>query len=317
MKPSLAIVIVNWNSGPLLARSLASVAAAERGTFALERVVVVDNSSDDESMGEVADPGCVLAVVQNTRNHGFARACNQGARLCNADYLLFLNPDVQLSAGSLAEPIAFLEQNGDVAICGIKLIDAEGRDSASCARLPSAGRLIRQVLGLDRLFPRLFPPCFLTPAELKASRPVEQISGACFFVRRSVYDLLEGFDERYFMYFEEVDFSLRARIQGYASYYLSTVTAGHVGGACTGRVKGRRLLYLLNSRLAFARKHFSRPAYLCVWWATLALEPWVRITRAALRGALDEAGDTLEAYGALYSSLMKSRPRARVREGCA
>jgi len=315
LTPTLDVVIVNWNSGSALAKGLASVAAADCGTFELKKLVVIDNASDDKSMECVAGAGLPLEAVYNSGNLGFARACNQGARLGDANYLLFLNPDVQLSVRSLAEPLAFLEQNKSVGICGIRLVDEAGLDLVSCARLPTPGRLLRQVVGLDRLYPRLFRPCFMTADELQVSCPVEQVSGACFLVRRSVYDLLDGFDERYFMYFEEVDFSLRAKIQGYASYYLSTVTAVHIGGACSRRVKGRRLFYLLQSRLAFARKQFSRPAYLCVLWATLVLEPWVRAVRAALRGALDEVRHTLQAYGALYCSLMKSRPGASVREG--
>jgi GT2 family glycosyltransferase len=310
MKPSLDIVIVNWNSGGALGECLASVAAADCGSIVLRRVVVVDNASNDKSVECSTGFELPVTVVRNSDNLGFARACNQGARLGDADYVLFLNPDVYLSASSLVAPGVFLEQNRNIGICGIRLTDGTGVSSTSCARLPGARNLLYQIVGLDRIWPRLFPPCFLSAAELRVSRPVEQVSGACFFVRRQVYDLLNGFDERYFMYYEEVDFSLRARSIGYISYYLSTVSAVHRGGGCSERVKGRRLFYLLESRLAFAMKQFSRPAFLCVLGATLFLEPWIRVIWACFRGALDEIRNTLAAYIALYASLVRGQPAA-------
>jgi N-acetylglucosaminyl-diphospho-decaprenol L-rhamnosyltransferase len=307
VSPSLDVIVVNWNSGGALGECLASVAVADYRSIALRRVVVVDNASNDKSVECSTGFDLPVTVVRNSYNLGFARACNQGARLGDADYLLFLNPDVCLSASSLVAPVVFLEQNRHIGICGIRLVDGQGGSSTSCARLPRPRNLLCQIVGFDRIWPRLFPPCFLSAAELRVSRPVEQVSGACFFVRRQVYDLLNGFDERYFMYYEEVDFSLRARCIGYTSYYLSTSSAVHRGGGCSEGVRGRRLFYLLESRLAFAMKQFSRPAFLCVLGATLLLEPWIRVIRACFRGAFDEVRHTLEAYTALYPSVVRGQ----------
>jgi len=307
MTPTLDIVIVNWNSGSALADCLGSIMAAQNDKFVLGQVVVVDNASGDDSLDCCRESPLPLRVLRNAENLGYARACNQGARSGAAETVLFLNPDVRLSPDALAEPIAFLErpEAGAVGICGIRLTDAEGTDSTSCARLPRPGDLVYQSFGLDRCFPKLFPPRFLSGHELERSASAEQIMGAFFLVRRPVYDSLHGFDERFFMYYEEVDFCARARARGFSAYYLSNVTAVHIGGGCSRSVPGRRLFYSLQSRLAYARKHFSRLGFFWVLLASLAVEPVARFARACVHFSFREMSHTAEAYRALCGSLLQ------------
>ncbi len=308
MAPTLDIVIVNWNAGSALADCLGSIEAARGDGFVLAQVVVVDNASEDNSLDACREERLPFRVLRNSENRGYARACNQGARCGAADYVLFLNPDVRLSPAALSAPMAFLEspESAGVGICGIRLTDTQGRDGTSSARLPRAGNLVYQAFGLDRCFPRLFKPRFLSGDELSESGAAEQIMGAFFLVRRPVYDSLRGFDERFFMYYEEVDFCARARAQGFSSYYLSDVTAVHVGGGCSRAVPGRRMFYSLESRLAYARKHFSRTGFFCVLFASLAIEPLARIARACMRVSLPEMSHTVEAYRALCGSLLRT-----------
>jgi len=317
MAPALDIVIVNWNSGPALADCLGSIAAAQGGGFVLAQVVVVDNASEDDSLDCCRESRLPLTVLRNPENLGYARACNQGACRGGADYVLFLNPDVRLSPDALDKPISYLERPEAVAmgICGIRLTDAEGRASTSYARMPRPGNLLYGALGLDRCFPKLFKPRLRSGDEVGESGPTEQIMGAFFLVRRAVYDLLGGFDERFFMYYEEVDFCARARAHGLSSYYLRNVTAVHIGGGCSRSVPGRRLYYSLESRLAYAKKHFSRSGYCCVLVASLAVEPLARIARACAHASFQEMGHTAEAYRALCGSLLRGRLAVRGRGG--
>ena len=307
MTPALDIVIVNWNSGSALADCLASIMVAQSDRFVLSQIVVVDNASIDHSLDCCRVSRLPLRVLPNSENLGYARACNQGASGGAAKYVLFLNPDVRLSPGALAEPIAFMERPkaSAVGICGIRLTDAKGTDSTSCARLPRPGNLVYQSFGLDRCFPRLFPPRFLSGDELARSGCAEQIMGAFFLVRRPVYDSLHGFDERFFMYYEEVDFCARARARGFSAYYLINVTAVHIGGGCSRSVPGRRLFYSLESRLAYARKHFSPLGFFSVLLASLAVEPLARFARACVHFSFREMSHTAEAYGALGGSLLQ------------
>ena len=164
-----------------------------------------------------------ISVLYNDTNRGFAAACNQGAAGTQADYLLFLNPDTRVFPDSLWRPLEFLEQeeNGKVGICGVRHVDDSGAFSTSCARFPTLKIFFGQMTGLSRIFPQWFPPHLMPESECLGSRDVDQIIGAFFLVRRALFEALSGFDPRFFVYFEEVDFSLRARHAGFRSYYLA------------------------------------------------------------------------------------------------
>ena len=298
---SLDVISVNWNSGRQLAACLASVARTSRTGFTLGRVVVVDNASQDDSTVGLDFPTLPLEVMANRTNRGFGAACNQGARGSRSDYLLFLNPDTVLESESLARPLAFLEspEGADVGVCGIQLADERGVVARSCTRFPTAGSLVAASAGLDRLLPRRFTGSFMTDWNHLDSRDVDHVIGAFYLVRRSLFERLHGFDERYFVYFEDLDFSLRAAAAGWRRHYLATARAYHRGGGSSDQVRAERLQYLLRSRLRYVRRHFSRPGAWAVTLATLVLEPAVRVTAALGRGALSQVRDTLRAYGLL------------------
>src|SRR2546422_6121032 len=252
MVTSIDIVIVNWNAGPQLAHCLESIVAAGRNGIHIRRIVVVDNGSFDDSLPTREIAGLAPIMIRNERNRGFARACNQGAANSSADYLLFLNPDTSLLNNSLAEPVAFMErgENRRIGILGIQLLDTDGRIAPTCARFPTPVRFFATMLGLDRALPGVFPPHFMVEWDHKQSREVDQVIGAFFLVRRSVFEDLGGFDERFFVYFEEVDLSLRARALGWPTFYLSTVQAYHHGsGRMRKQEQATRLFYSLRSRI--------------------------------------------------------------------
>jgi GT2 family glycosyltransferase len=187
------------------------------------------------------------------------------------------------------------------AICGIGLVDADGRPAASCARFPTAAMLIARCFGLDRILPAHFPPHFLTEAELKSSRPVDQVIGAFFFVRRKAFETLGGFDERFFVYFEELDLSYRAVQQGYRSYYVSDAHATHHGGQSSGAAPARRLVYFWDSKIKYAFKHFSAFEGYSVLFATLLAEPLTRLTYALASRSTRNVVATLAAAPVIWS----------------
>jgi N-acetylglucosaminyl-diphospho-decaprenol L-rhamnosyltransferase len=292
------VITVNWNSGRQLAECLASLAATDRTRVTLGRVVVVDNASTDGS-AQGLDPGDLpLEIISNPTNRGFAAACNQGARVGQSPYVLFLNPDTRLEYDSLAAPLAWLESSSaaDIGICGIQLVDPEGRVARSCARFPTAGQLVAGAAGLDRLLPGAFPGFLMRDWDHQQSRRVDHVIGAFYLVRRSLFERLSGFDERYFVYLEDLDFSLRAREAGWHSYFLASARAFHRGGGTSDQVRAERLLYLLRSRLHYARRHFSPAGAAAVRLATLGVEPVVRVAAALGGGTPRQARDTIRAY---------------------
>jgi GT2 family glycosyltransferase len=308
-RKTVAIVIVNWNSGGLLRDCLQSIS---RSAADLEtNVVVVDNGSTDGSDRSVADFPA-FSLVQTGNNIGFARACNVGATFAgNVDYLLFLNPDACLSPGCLDKSIAFMESPSaaDVGICGVALRDGNGRIWRSCSRLPTPLRLVSAAIGLDRVLPRT--GMAMEEWEHNRTRRVDQVIGAYFLIRGSLFRQLGGFDERFFVYFEEVDLSLRAVRAGWASVFLADCDAYHLGGGVSGQVKARRLFYTLRSRLLYAEKHFQWPGLMLVGAATLAIEPLVRLVVAGVSGRRTVISETINAYLMLWRWLLGSKNSPR------
>lgn len=272
--PSLDIVIVNWNAGEHLRKCLESITKTDKKDYELNHVVIVDNDSSDRSTDGLEDILLPILLIRNPCNRGFAAACNQGAEHCFSDYLLFLNPDTELHDTSITKSIAFMDNptNQHVGICGIQLIDGHGATTVSCARFPTLKIFFGKMSGLNRFFPKTFPAHHMTSSELQSSREVDQIIGAFFLVRRKVFDNLRGFDQTFFVYFEEVDFSLRAKTKGYTSYYLADARAFHEGCVSSDQIKSTRLFYSLRSRLQYASKHFTRVEFICLVILTFTLE---------------------------------------------
>ena len=309
--PSLHVVIVNWNSGAQLRECLGSFAAVADDAVTLARVTVVDNASTDGSCDELgarAHETLPLTLVRNDVNLGFAMACNQGAAAATADFLLFLNPDTRLMPGSLERPARYLgsPHHEAVGIVGIQLIDTDGKVARNTARAPTARQMIGNSLGLDRVLPGWFPRHFVTEWPHDETRVVDQVMGAFFFVRRTVFGELGGFDERFFVYYEDLDFALRARARGWNSVYLASAQAFHRGQGTTHAATERRTFYFARSKLLFARKFFSAGAALAVMAVTLTLEPVARMVAAPR-----SAGGTLRAFVRLWKALpqLLSPPR--------
>ncbi len=308
MAPSLDIIIVNWNAGEQLRQCLEAIADAERKDIDLRGIVVVDNGSTDSSLEGIDRIRLPIRIVLNKSNQGFAAACNQGAKDSMADYLLFLNPDTRVQPNALADPIAFMDrqENQRIGILGIQLVDERGRVTRTCARFPTVGRFVTKMIGLDRLLPRVFPPHFMTEWDHADSRPVDQVMGAYFLIRRLLFMELGGFDQRFFVYFEEVDLTVRALERGWSTFYLSNVKTYHRGGGVTEQVKARRLFYSLRSRILYGYKHCGRWKGTILMLTTLFIEPLSRLMRAVARRSPAELVQTMQAYALLWRAL----PRA-------
>ena len=302
--PTLAIVIVNWNAGDQLRACLQALTDAKRTQFCLQHVVVVDNASSDDSLLDLPDDALPLQIIRNPDNRGFGAACNQGARRCTTDWLLFLNPDTRVEPEALDRAIAHLQSaDGDPAgVCGAHLLDARGGTHRHCARRATPLRMLAHLCGIDRLTPWT-SGYLMRRWDHADSRPVDHVMGAFYLIRRPLFEALTGFDERFFVYLEDLDLSERVRRAGWAIHYRADVRVFHKGGGTSEQVKARRLHYSLNSRLRYARKHFSLPGAVAIWAGTLLLEPPLRLGQALARGSIAQAGETLRAYRWLLRDL--------------
>jgi GT2 family glycosyltransferase len=312
---SISIIIVNWNSGGQLYGCLNSIYNAKKESFSLDRVIVIDNASTDGSLCGIEEIDLPLYIIRNSTNKGFAAACNQGAKMCSSDYLLFLNPDTMLFEDSLIKPIEFMEdsKHKKIGIVGIQLIDDKGGISRTCARFPSLKQFIIKILGLDLLFPKLFSSHFMTEWDHKNDRFVDHVIGAFFLVRRELFEKLNGFDERFFVYLEDLDFSYRAKQLGYSCYYLTSAQAYHKGGGSSEKVKDIRLFYSLKSRILYGYKHFGRVSAVILTFLTLVIEPITRMIFAIIRRSPSDVKETLKAYKMLWVEMPRLLVRSKQR----
>lgn len=269
------IVIVNWNSGSQLKDCVQSI--IEFNSNKVSKILVIDNNSTDSSLSQLRDRtsdfNISVQIVRNKINNGFGTACNQGAALSTTEYLLFLNPDAALRENTIHTALDFMDEplNSSVGICGVQLEDTSGHISRSCSRFPRPLFVLAQALGLNRFFKQFGSAMMEWPHD--QTREVDQVIGAFFLVRRSLFEALNGFDERFFVYYEEVDFSYRSRQVGWLSFYLSEAQAFHSGGGTSNQVKARRLFYSQRSRLLYAHKHFNPVGVSIVWLVTMLIEP--------------------------------------------
>lgn len=307
VSPSLAIIIVNWNSGHQLRECLESIVATDRNGFELSRVIVVDNASSDGSTDGLVDLDLPLTVLRNPENRGFAAACNQGGKGSMADYLLFLNPDTRLVADSLYKPINFMQQpeNSKIGICGIQLINEQGYISRTCVYFPTPNLFFSKMLGLYRLFPKTFPTHLMDEWNHTDNRVVDHVIGAFYLMRRTIFESLGGFDERFFVYLEDLDFSCSAHKAGWSSHYLAEAQAFHKGGGTSEKIKAPRLFYSLQSRIIYGYKHFGWLAATGLMLGTLLLEPFARFALAFVRCSGKEMLETLKSYCMLWGALPK------------
>lgn len=297
----LGIVIVNWNAGRQLADCVLSILGSQQNSFILDKIIIVDNASTDNSL-EVLSPNDKLYIIRNPQNYGFGRACNIGAKYAStSDLILFLNPDTELNSETLDSAVRFFLRNHktfNFEILGIKLTHANGVVQRSCARFPSVTSYFFDSTGLSKLFPN--KSLHMDDFDHQSSIVVDHVIGAFFLMKNKIFQELNGFDEDYFVYLEDLDFSYRAKKLGYNSYFLADVSAMHVGGGCSQQVKATRLFYSLNSRLTYTKKHFTTTSHILVSILALFIEPLSRCIFALLKRDLYALKETLSGYKMLY-----------------
>lgn len=230
--PEVSTVIVTYNSAGDIGACLAALAASE-GT-ARQKVVVVDNASTDGTAELVAQDFPDVQLIKNERNVYYAAACNQGGKAVKSDYVLLLNPDVQVEPDTLSLMVDNLESTPYVAAAAPRLVYPDGLLQQSVRRFPSYATLWYEMLGLGRLFPNhpRFGRWRMDVSGIERAVDVDQPMASCLLISRAMWDQLGGFDERFPMFFNDVDLCFRIKRAGGRIAYLPQARAVHrLGGS--------------------------------------------------------------------------------------
>ena len=266
----LAVVVVNYNAGEYLARCVASVVEAA-GRLVLD-VLVVDNASHDGSARVAAARTPQVRLIENPTNRGLSAAWNQGAWAVDAPWILFLNPDAEISRGDLGALVDAAEARPDVALVGPVIRNPDGTIYESGRGFPG----VLQAVGHAFLGPfvpgnRFTRAYRQTSWDRSTEREVGWVSGAAMLIRRSAFEQVGAFDERYWFYGEELDLGTRLREAGWKVLATPALEVVHVGGVSTGRSRRTHLMHS-ESIYRYYRKHRAtgwRRATLPVAWAAL------------------------------------------------
>ena len=299
---SFSIVIVNWNSGSQLSECVQSISSSLKDNCALNKIIVVDNASVDDSL-QVLDKNLDnLMIIQNKENNGFGKACNQGANYASGDFILFLNPDMLVFEDTFTNLFAYIDKNKDdkTAIYGVQLVDDNNHIQKSCARLPKLSSFMIRSLGLNKVSSTYFKSYTMENWDHSETKIVDQVIGAFFMIRKSTFEFLNGFDERFFVYYEELDLSKRVKDSGQTTVYVTEAKAYHKGGGTSENVKALRLFYNTRSRLIYALKHFGFLKGILLLLFTFIVEPISRTAFLILKGKYSEIVENLKGFGLLY-----------------
>jgi len=227
MACDLSIIIVNWNTKNLLKQCLESIKAHTKKIS--YEIIVVDNSSRDGSADMVETNFPQVFLIKNKKNLGYGRANNQGLDRARGKYVLFLNSDITVNENCLDEMFDFMEDNPAVGASACKLTYPDGSLQHSCRQFPSFKVFFLMLIGLRAVFPKMkiFRRYMMLDWDHGDLREVDQIMGSFMFVRRNVLERIGSFDERYWMYFEEVDLCLRIKRAGWKIVHYPFVSAIH------------------------------------------------------------------------------------------
>ncbi|MFN2505165.1 MAG: glycosyltransferase family 2 protein [Acidimicrobiales bacterium] len=245
----MAAVVVNYNARDHLVRCVQSLRAD-----GVTEIVVVDNASSDGSEAALADSDAEARWLPTGANLGYGKAANRGVGVTSAPYVMVLNPDVLVEPGTVKALVAALERDPALAVVGPRVEQPDGSLYPSARRFPdlgtAAGHAFLGYVAPDNRFSRAYK---LLDWDHRHAGDVDWVSGSCLLARRTAYEGVGGFDERYFMYVEDVDLCWRLWRAGWRVGYEPSGRVVHAGAASTNQAPYRMILEHHRSLWRFAR----------------------------------------------------------------
>ena len=260
----VSIVIVSFNTRDVTRQCLEHVHAHATGVR--HEVLVVDNASADGSADMVAAEFPSVQLIRLEENRGFAGGNNPAMKIARGRYILLLNSDAFLAAGVLEKTIQYLDDHSGIGVLGCKLTDPDGTMQPSARMLPGPLNKILHITGLAARFPgsKFFGRVDYTWWDHSEPKSVGWVVGAYFMIRRETMETIGVLDDRYFLYFEEIDYCLSARRAGWDVVFFPYASVIHLGGQSsvkTGKrvsAKGRQMIAIrITSEFRYYRKLYG------------------------------------------------------------
>lgn len=254
----LSIIIVSWNVKEKLRENISALYKSE-GDFKFE-IFVADNNSGDGSAPLVAAEFPDVRLIANSENLGFAKANNQAIKSAAGKFILLLNPDMRVRPDTLKNILAWAENNQRATVCGCKLVDEKGNIVKQVRRFPKLWDQLMIVLKVPHVFSSVVNRYLESGFDYSQAAKVDSIRGAFFLINCEQYRKISGLDkplldERYFIWFEEVDFCRQVYKLGGEVWYTPAAECLDYVGASFSQVKlGQKQKYISESMLKYFKK---------------------------------------------------------------
>lgn len=254
----LSVIILNYNVRYFLEQCVLSVQSALSALDA--EIIVVDNNSSDDSCLMMKSKFPNVKLIQNTANFGFPKGNNIGVEQASGKYICILNPDTVVAENTFVKILAFAEKQSNLGITGCRLIDGTGQFLPESKRgIPTPWVAFTKIFGLYKIFPKakIFNQYYAQHLKQNQTGKVDILVGAFMFLKRDLYLELEGFDEKCFMYADDIDLSYRALQKQKDNYYFHETTVLHYKGEST--IKDEKYMKHFQSAMSFFyQKHFKK-----------------------------------------------------------
>jgi len=254
----LSVIIVSWNVQEKLKNNLTALFKSQ-GDFSFE-VLVVDNDSQDESVSMVRSNFSQVKLIVNQTNLGFSRANNQAIRLAQGKFILLLNPDMQVKEDTLQKAIDWAEKHDQATVIGCRLVDEWGKIIKQVRRFPKFFDQLMVTLKIPHFFPTVLNKYLCANFDYSQAARVDSLRGSFFLINRENYQKISQqslplLDERYFIWFEEVDFCRQVyQLGGEVWYTPEAECLDYVGQSFRQVKRGQTQKYFSDSMLKYFQK---------------------------------------------------------------
>lgn len=249
----LSIIIVSWKVKDILKKNLENIYKSE-GDFKYE-VFVVDNDSQDGTGEMIEKNFSEVNFIANSSNLGFSKANNQAIKKSKGRYVLLLNPDMKVFPNTFQKMIVWMDSHPEAGIAGCRLLDKEGGIVKHVRRFPSFFDQAAIILKFPHLFPWVLNKYLFSNFDYSKEAKVDSIRGSFFMIRRKLIEEIGGLDERYFVWFEEVDYCRQTKEVGWKIYYTPSAECVDLVGQSFSQLKrGSAQKYFRDSMLKYFRK---------------------------------------------------------------
>lgn len=299
--PLVSVIIVSYNTRDFTVKAMESALGSKGFKPGEIEVILIDNNSPDDSVAYTKKNLPSVKVIANSENRGFGGGNNQGADIAKGKYLLLLNPDAFLGADSLRVMVDIMEKRQDVVSVGPQLHYLDGSLQQSGGYLPTPLRVTAWMWWLDKL--PLIKKLFSTPYHVfdldwhKKDHYPEWLMGACIMFRKQEFLTAGGFDDKIFMYAEEVELYRRLKESlGKKVMFTTKTKVVHIGGVSTKKANAYRLAYELQGIEYIYAKHYPN----LLWFIKFVINVGV-IMRIMLFSLIPSRRDTLVEYKKFFA----------------